>query len=157
MNLSKNFTLAEATRSQIAQEHGIDNTPSSAILAVMQHTAERMEFVRAALGNNPVKVSSWYRCEAVCRILGAKPLISQHTLGEAVDFTCPAYGTPLQIAKRLVAVVEIINYDQLIYEGGWIHISFKSDPAIKNRRQVLTLLANGHYTTGITDKKGLLL
>jgi zinc D-Ala-D-Ala carboxypeptidase len=153
MNLSKNFSYTEAIASDTALKLGILNIPSSEVLAVMSHTAQRMEFVRAALGNSPIHVSSWFRCLELNLRLGSKPT-SQHPKGEAVDFTCPSFGTPLRIVQHLNQLADIIDFNQLILEHTWVHISFNSDPTIKNKQQVLTLLLNGLYAIGITDKEG---
>lgn len=64
---------------------------------------------------------------------------SQHTIGEAVDFTCPEFGTPTAIVEELHGM----DYDQCILEygdAGWVHVSFSRTG---NRRQTL-----------IVDKKG---
>lgn len=153
MNLSKNFSYSEAIASDTALKYNILNIPSSEVLAVMNHTAQRMEFVRAALGNKPIKINSWFRCLELNLRLGSKPT-SQHPKGEAVDFVCPSFGTPLQIVQHLASLADILEFNQLILEHTWVHISFNSDPTIKNKQQVLTLLSNGSYAAGITDKEG---
>jgi hypothetical protein len=50
---------------------------------------------------------------------------------EAVDFTCPTYGSVDKIVRAIVN--SPIQYDQLIREfdkhgGGWVHISFSDKP-----------------------------
>ena len=58
--------------------------------------------------------------------------------GQAVDFTCPAFGTPAQIVRRIVS--SGIEYDQCILEfGAWVHISFSDKP----RRQALVIDKTG--------------
>lgn len=155
MQLSKNFTYAEATHSEKALALNILNIPSSEMLQVLKHTAQRMEYVRAALGNKPITVSSWYRCASLnAAVQGTKN--SQHMIGEAVDFTCPAFGSPLQIVQHLSQLADILDYDQIILEHTWVHISFKSDPTMKNRNEVLTWLpSEKRYAKGITTKEGL--
>ena len=127
MNLSDHFTLAEATVSQTAARMGIDNTPDDAMIAEIRKTAEFMEGVRSTLGK-PITVTSWYRCpdleRAVAGIAPGRPLSGHHPLGAAVDFICPGYGTPLQVAQRLAGWVDNLGVGQLIYEfGSWVHIS----------------------------------
>lgn len=153
MNLSDHFTLEEATISQTADRLGIDNShPSSITIIVATKTATKMEKVRAIL-NSPISISSWIRCLDLNRALGSKDT-SQHILGEAVDFICPAFGTPLEICKALIAQKILINWDQLILEHTWIHISWNSIPNAPQRGQVLSLLATGGYANGLTDKSG---
>lgn len=68
------------------------------------------EDVRAALGNNPVGVVSWYRClEHHKAIYAAKippqvaPLNSQHLVGRALDIAVSAL-TPSMVQHRLQSV-----------------------------------------------------
>lgn len=150
IHLSDHFNIAEVTVSETASRLGIDNSVPSHLTDTLKFTAAGMERVRAALGNNPVSINSWYRCLLLNRALNSKDT-SQHRKGEAVDFICPAYGSPAEIVKTLVQLQPLIRYDQLILEHTWVHISFSPSP----RSQVLSLLSNGSYSTGITDKNGV--
>ena len=126
MKLTPHFTLEEFT----VTSKPLDNTPSKEMVEVLRTTAFYMERVRELLGNVAIKVNSAYRSQAVNKAVGGSKA-SAHTLGYAVDFT--AYGhTPLTIANTLAK--SDLKFDQLIYEGTWVHISF--DP--KMRREVLT-------------------
>jgi zinc D-Ala-D-Ala carboxypeptidase len=154
MMLSEHFSLDEATISQTASRLGIDNSPSQftpEILLQAVRTATKLEKVRALIGH-PLHIDSFLRCLLLNRALGSKDT-SQHVEGKAVDFICPTYGTPLEIVKLLIANVSLIDYDQLILEYTWIHISFCSPGSIP-RHQVLSLLKSGGYTIGLTDVKG---
>jgi hypothetical protein len=135
--LSPHFTLAELTVSANARTLRLDNTPTGEILDRLKITAGRMEIVRNKLGDRPLVVTSGYRSPAVNRAAdGAKA--SAHMSGWAVDFTCTAFGTPLEVAKAIAA--SGLAYDQLIHEfGRWVHVSF--DPA--RRMQQLTIDAHG--------------
>jgi hypothetical protein len=152
--LTEHFSLEEVTQSSLASRSGIDNSLPPKLIDAVTSTAKGMERVRALLGNLPVSITSWYRCPELNMALGSK-LTSQHVKGEAVDFICPAFGTPLQICKRLLYVKELIRFDQLILEHTWIHISWKADPATPQRSQVLSLLATGGYAAGLTDRNGV--
>lgn len=126
MQLSKNFTLDEFTHSQTAARLGIDNNAPAYVMPALQRTAEGLERVRDLLGGKPIIVSSGYRSPSLNKAIGSKPT-SQHTTGQAVDFTCPAYGTPREIVAALVG--SGIQYDQLICEfSAWVHISFTDKP-----------------------------
>jgi zinc D-Ala-D-Ala carboxypeptidase len=74
---------------------------------------------------HPVVVSSWYRCPALEEVIApGKRTVGHHTLGAAVDFTCPGYGSPIEIASRLSTITAALAIGQLIYEfGAWVHIS----------------------------------
>ena len=150
MQLSEHFSLAEATFSSTAERLGIDNTvvPSN-VLAQAINTAQHMELVRSIL-NQPISVDSFIRSLPLNRALGSKDT-SQHLLGEAVDFICPEFGTPLDIARAIIS--SGLTFDQLILEHTWVHISFKSLSS-ENRNNVLSLLQTGGYANGLTDKFG---
>lgn len=124
MQLSPHFSLQEAITSQTAARLGIDNNPTSAMLEELRKTAVFMEMVRTALGNRPIIVTSWYRCPALeAAIVGRENSQGHHPLGAAVDFICPSFGTPLQVAQCL-ATAPNLSFGQLIYEfGAWVHIS----------------------------------
>lgn len=149
--LSTHFFLAEATESQQGSRAGLDNTPTQPIITAMEQAARYMEIVRSILGV-PILVSSWYRSPTVNKLVGGS-VTSQHMKGEAVDFIAPAFGDPLAICRRLIENKNLINYDQLILEHTWVHISFSISSG-KPRNQVLSLLENGGYATGLTDKRG---
>lgn len=152
MNLSDHFSLEEAVLSQTASRQNIPNIPSASIKTVMIATAKGMERIRALL-QFPVTISSWYRSPELNRAVGGVPN-SQHQTGEAVDFICPAAGTPADVCKKILLYPELISFDQLILEHTWIHISFSADPTRPNRKQVLSLLQSGHYASGLTDSQG---
>lgn len=155
MQLSRNFTLAEFTRSGTATAKGIDNTaPDWAVRNLRALCEYVLQPVRDRFG--PVKITSGWRCQELERALKGKPLswtsASQHTFGEAADFKVPGVSN-VEVADW---ITENCDFDQLILEypdgtpnGGWIHCS-----ALRNAR-VETLTAsrdrNGRtvYTPGI--------
>lgn len=154
--LTEHFHIAEVTTSSLAARKGIDNSLPLELFPVVCKTAIGMEKVRACLGNLPVSIDSWYRSLQLNQLLGSKDT-SQHRKGEAVDFICPAFGTPTQIVKCLVAHADLIRFDQLILEHTWVHISWNSNPSGIQKGQVLSLLSNGGYAAGITDANGVTL
>lgn len=124
--LSANFSLEEFTKTGT----GLPNQPDGKMLETLRATARRMEEVRSLLGR-PILINSAYRSPAVNQAVRGVST-SAHCLGLAVDFVCPAFGSPHQVAKVLAR--SKIKFDQLILEYGWIHISF--DPRM--RQQCLT-------------------
>lgn len=140
MQLSQHFTLAEFTASNTARRKGIPNNPPPAILDQLILTADRMEGVRSLLGDRPIQILSVYRSPAVNRAVGGSAS-SAHMTGHAVDFVCPAFGTPGQVASRLSKT--LIGFDQLIEEfGGWVHVGFGPG----QRGQLLTARKQGRRT-----------
>lgn len=138
MNLSKNFTLAEFTKSQTALRQGIDNTPNEEHLeAAKALFSAVVQPIRDKFG--PTTINSGYRGPELNEAVGGSTR-SQHCKGEAVDLEVP--GTPnYDIAKW---IENNLVYDQLILEfytpgipdSGWVHVSFKKDG--DNRNQALT-------------------
>ena len=151
--LSEHFSLVEFTASQEATRHNIGNTPSEKAVENLRMLATLLEQVRELLGGNSIRISSGYRSLALNRHIGSSDT-SAHIFGYAADFTCPSFGTPLEVAKKIAG--SNLKFDQLICEGiaphlpegKWIHIS--CDP--RNRRQLLTANFKGgkaFYTMGI--------
>ena len=136
MNLTPHFTLEEMTFSLEAIRKGLDNTPTPTILENLKMTAFNMEKVRELLGK-PIHVTSGFRSPAVNVAVGGT-LKSHHCQGYAVDFVCTGFGTPLEICRAIMK--SDIKYDQLIYEGTWVHLSF----APSMRRENL----NAHFKNG---------
>lgn len=114
--LSPHFSLAEMTHTNT----GIPNTPGPIAQARLAHTAGMMEHVRALLGH-PIAVASGYRSPMLNSAIGGSPT-SDHMNGDACDFTCPDFGTPLEVADAVAK--SGLKYDQLILEYGWVHLSW---------------------------------
>lgn len=116
-NLSAHFTLEELVRSQTATRFGIDNRPSDSVLINLKRLAEMLERVRSAVGK-PIQVTSGYRCKALNeRVCGSKN--SAHMDGRAADIVVAGLA-PIRVA-RAIREAGIVP-DQLIYEGGWVHV-----------------------------------
>lgn len=137
MQLSPHFTLSELTVSENARRLGLSNDPPPEIRARLKTVAAQLERVRVLLGGNAMRVTSAYRSAAVNRAAnGAKA--SAHLAGWAVDFQCPGFGSPLEVAERIAR--SDLTFDQLIHEFGvWVHISF--DP--RRRGEILTIDGKG--------------
>ena len=137
MRLSKNFSLAELTKSQTATRKGIDNEPSTEHVENLIHLAETvLQPIRDEFGR-PVVISSGYRSPELCEAIGSSAK-SQHAKGEAADFEVPGMDN-MQLAMW---ISKNTTFDQLILEfyepgdpnSGWVHCS-----AVKegSRAQVL--------------------
>jgi zinc D-Ala-D-Ala carboxypeptidase len=151
VNLSENFTLAEAIRSQEATRRGIDNRPPAAIVERMRETAAMMERIRAFLtvraGRQvPIRVSSWFRCLPLNRAIGSGDS-SDHINGDAVDWEAPLIGSPYEVARMLAPAVDELGIGQLINEfpdrDGWIHTSRRHPAKVVNR--IITIKASGTF------------
>lgn len=133
MRLSRNFHLAEFTKSDTADQRGLDNTPDAEHLANLRVTAFGLEQVRQLLGGRIVHVTSGYRSPAVNRAVGGVAN-SAHAMGLAADITVEGL-TAVDVARAVAA--SSIAFDQLVLETsrGVVHLSF--DPA-RLRRDVRT-------------------
>jgi hypothetical protein len=132
MKLSEHFTLAEFEFSQTAIRHGIDNRLPPELYDNARRICALLEEARAVL-QKPIHITSGYRCPDLnVRIGGAGK--SAHMEALAADFVAPAFGTPLEITEILASVLK--DFDQLIYEGTWVHIGLMNGP--HQRREVLT-------------------
>jgi zinc D-Ala-D-Ala carboxypeptidase len=147
--LSANFTLAELTFSRTAHKRGIDNTPPAAAVAALRALAVNvLQPVRNHFGR-PVVVTSGYRSPALNRAIGGSAT-SQHSLGEAADFTVSGVSN-LEVARWIAANVE---FDQLIYEfgeTGWLHVSYRAG---RLRKQVLRAVKQNGRTVYLAGLPG---
>lgn len=141
MKLSKYFTLEEMVQSQTATRRGLDNTPPEDIKTNLALTCNLADEVRELLGA-PILVSSGYRSPAVNAAVGGSQR-SAHMRGYAIDFICPGFGTPEAIVNAVYK--SKIDFDQIIMEGTWVHLSF----APTMRREALTKVGNGLQPLGI--------
>ena len=138
MKLSKNFSLAEFTKSQTAERKGIDNTPKGehldAAIALFENVVQK---VRDHFG--PTVINSGYRSPELNDAVGGSAT-SQHCKGEAVDIEVPSVPNG-DLAEW---IRDNLDFDQLILEfytpgipdSGWVHVSYKTDGS--NRKSVLT-------------------
>lgn len=143
MQLTPHFTLAELTRSSVAQARGLSNEPPPELLPRLILTAEMLERIRATLGT-PVSVTSGYRSPQVNIAVGGATS-SDHTQGHAADIVAPAFGTPYQVARTLAPLVSTLGIGQIILEGikgkRWVHVSTHTPERAINR--IITITDNG--------------
>ena len=144
--LSPHFTYEELTGSDYATRHGIDNKPYADMHPNGLMLAEGLERVRSILAL-PIHVSSGYRSAKLNAAVGGSKT-SKHMDWLAADFTCPQFGTPLEICRELQANYAVVGFDQMIQEGNWVHVSFSDMP----KGEILT----AHFGNGPTTyTKGL--
>lgn len=130
MNLTEHFTLDELVASQIATRRRIDNRPGPVEVENLRRVAGVLEQVRALVGA-PVDISSGYRCPMLNMAVGGAKN-SAHVQGLAADIN--VRGMDPRALAALIRDSEI-QFDQLIYEGTWVHLGLAAGKA---RRQVLT-------------------
>lgn len=138
-NISTHISWDEATRSETATRFGISNTPTPKHLEAMKLLAEKVfEPLREAMGS-PIRVTSFYRSQAVNDALKGASATSQHCKGEAIDIVAAAGKTNKEL---FTYIVNNLDFDQIIWEAGsdsnpeWVHVSYK---AAGNRKQILQM------------------
>ena len=124
---------------------GIDNTPSAEHVANLKRLCETaLEPLRGAIGC-PLVVSSGLRLPALNAAVGGA-LASDHLDGRAADVHAPGFAggdvyalaeTFLIRANSTLPGVAQIDFEQLIVEGSWLHISI-ARLGFAGRKQVLT-------------------
>ena len=130
MNLSKNFTLKELTKTSV----GLPNNPTDVEVERLKLLCEKvLQPLRDKYGN-PIIVNSGYRSPDVNKAVGGVSS-SQHVRGEAVDITAGSK----ERNKRLFEILKTMEFDQLINERdySWIHVSYTI--CRDNRNQILHL------------------
>lgn len=150
MQISKNFTLAELTKTEV---RNVDNTPNATQLeAIKQLVNNLLQPLRNRVG--PIVISSCFRGEAVNKKVGGSKT-SQHMSGEAADIESTSKSN-YELAKY---IADNFEFDQLILEfaskddprAGWVHISYK---ATGNRKQILSansVKGKTVYTNGLPN------
>lgn len=143
--ITKNFTLAELTRSSTASQRGISNEPSEEHYNNMKVLCEKvLQPLRDKLGK-PIIVNSCYRSPKLNAAVGGVAT-SQHSRGEAADIEVKGMSN-YDLANY---IKEHFDFDQLILEycdnlkndinSGWVHVSYKTHG---NRHQCLTINKSG--------------
>ena len=126
MELTRNFSLSELTKSDTAIRKGINNNPNAEQVEKLKALCENiLQPIRDHFGR--VKVTSGFRSEALCLAIGSSRN-SQHAKAEAADFECIGVDN----AELADWIHKNLPYDQLILEyytpgepnSGWIHCSY---------------------------------
>jgi hypothetical protein len=146
MQISQHFALEEFLFSEAAARYEIDNTPDAEELANLKLTAAFMEKIRSLLRDRAIVVHSGYRSLQVNTLLGGAPL-SAHCRGLACDFVCPTFGTPTEVALAILA--SDLEYDQLILEYGWVHVSLPEEGLLARRESLTKPAKASAYEPGI--------
>ena len=154
MQLTEHFTLEEFTFSSTAKARGIDNTVSSQrVIENLRNLCEQVLEPLRSYANQPITISSGYRCKALNKVVGGARN-SQHMTGEAADIHIPLYDFKDSTGSRLTDIetarewmqwlTDNTDFDQLILETMnrkifWIHVSCKRDRSL-NRHQVIRFM-----------------
>lgn len=123
-----NFKISELIHSDTAIKHKINNMPDiNSLDCMLDLIVYCLQPIRDKL-KKPMIITSGYRNKDVNKLVGGAEN-SQHTKGQAVDFIIKDMS-PYQIYMHILN--SNIEYDQLILEPNWVHISYNKS---KNRKQ----------------------
>lgn len=141
MNLTKDFTLEEMTRSETATRHGFKEqfAPNEEVRANLKQLCENiLQPLREKLGVKVI-VTSGYRSKRTNNAVGGSAT-SQHVEGQAADIRVNGIS-PIEICRKIKEFE--LPFDQLIEEfGQWVHVSYSP----RHRRQVLQATKKGRAT-----------
>ena len=122
MKLTKNFTLAEMTKTGHSKWQDENSNPPADIIENLRLLCVYvLQPLRSALGV-PIQVNSGYRCPGLNKTVGGAKT-SQHQSGKSADIVLPGHANVVLFEK-----VQELNlpFDQMIGEFNyqWIHISY---------------------------------
>jgi len=138
IDISKHITMAEATHSDTAIEHGIKNEPNIQEIKAMQYIGQTLFEPLRAVRNVAIEITSFFRSTALNALISKSSTTSQHMKGEAIDIKGLHGVTNAMLFYSILALH--IPFDQLIWEYGsdyepeWVHVSLKRS---NNRGQIL--------------------
>ena len=147
MQLSKNLTLAEVTRSESAKRNGISNEPTAEHIENFKKLANKIfQPIRSNFGV-PIHISSGYRSAALNKFVKGSAT-SQHCTGEAIDIDMD--GTGISNKQVFDFIKTHLKFDQLIWEFGtdknpdWVHVSYEASG--NQRGQILKAIKKSGKT-----------
>lgn len=144
MNITKNFTLEELTKSTTAKRLGIDNTPNEDQMFYLKKLANVLQKIRDEYGK-PIIVTSGFRCEKLNKaVKGAKN--SDHKYGAAADIL--SLSDSKEDNKILFdLIVKMATTDQIVlrqiineYDYDWVHISINNEFNRRKKNEILHIV-----------------
>lgn len=150
--LAPNFLLSELLASDTAVRHGVANVPDDQQLQNLTALAtDILQPLRDHFG--PLHISSGLRCLPLNALVGSKPT-SAHPEGNAADLNVIAAGvTRKQVVAWIIANKDVLNYDQVIYEGTWIHVGRQKNGSAGPRKQALMMFGGAYFAYDANDAR----
>lgn len=149
--VTANFRYSELIHSNTAVRLGIENTPNAVHKANLIESCTKLwQPARDILGKTMI-ISSGYRSPLVNSKVGGSDS-SAHSIGCAIDFTSPSFGSSRTIANKLAQEFKTtgIKFDQIILEfpdtdSSWVHLGYKNLKG-EQRCQLLTAVKRNGKT-----------
>lgn len=138
MKISKHISFNEATKSQTATRHGINNEPTEWQLKNMILVATKCFEPLREWNNEPIGISSFLRSKKLNELIGGSTN-SQHLQGlysgkeeGAIDIDADIFNNGITNAEIFEWLKANVEHDQLILEypnqygePKWVHISYR--------------------------------
>lgn len=138
MNLSKNLTLDQVTKSNTAKKQGISNIPTDEHIANLKTLAEAIFEPVYAFMEGKIYISSGYRGYALNKAVNGSKT-SYHCRGMALDLVSTH---PTKTNKDLFNFIkDKLQFSELIWEKGtslnpaWVHVGYEKN---KLKKEVFT-------------------
>jgi len=147
MQLSKNLSLREVTKSITAERLGVKNVPDKEDIANLIDIATHVFQPLRDHFDVPIAVSSGFRSKELNKAVGGSRT-SEHMVGRALDLDADIHGgvTNKEIFEFIKKNLE---FNQLIWEFGndenpeWVHVSYHKG---NNKKRVLRAMRDGNTT-----------
>ena len=147
--VTANFRYSELIHSNTAVRLGIENIPTIVHKVNLIESCNKLwQPARDILGKTMI-VSSGYRSSLLNSKVGGSDS-SAHSIGCAIDFTSPSFGTSRAIANKLAKEFKAkgIKFDQLILEfpdsdNSWVHLGYKNRKDEQNCQLLTAVKRNG--------------
>lgn len=137
LQLSNDFWLSEMLKSDTASRQGIPNDPTAVVIAHCQILVkELLQPIRDKYGR-PIIVTSGIRMPPLNKAIGGS---AAHPSGFAADIHA-TIGTRKELVDFITHAK--LPFDQVIFEGTWVHVSRYSPDGTKARGEVLATFDGG--------------
>lgn len=147
MQLSKNLSLREVTKSITAERLGINNVPDKEDIANLIDIATHVFQPLRDHFDVPIAVSSGFRCKELNKAVGGSKT-SEHMVGRALDLDADTHGGVTN-KEVFEFIKKNLEFNQLIWEFGndenpeWVHVSYHKG---NNKKRVLRAMRDGKTT-----------
>jgi len=147
MQLSKNLSLREVTKSITAERLGINNAPDKEDIANLIDIATHVFQPLRDHFDVPIAVSSGFRCKELNKAVGGSKT-SEHMVGRALDLDADTHGGVTN-KEVFEFIKKNLEFNQLIWEFGndenpeWVHVSYHKG---NNKKRVLRAMRDGKST-----------